>query len=524
VLVSSAVELAGQMPRAPYLMYEGQDEGHESMWDDAATKNYTRLLVKIKDVGGKPLPFPQRQMQEPAIQGLMLLLRMMQELYYSVTGSVSPQMRAVNPYDRSGKAIEALQRQGAAGTSNYLDNLATISMLYEGECYIDAIPQYYDRPGRIVRTLAEESDDEQAIMIRRPFILGPDGIPVAVPCQTCQGQGMILPAIDPMNPELRGSIVCPDCEGGKFATKENMPSEWQGRIVEYVDFADGKFKAQAAVDKNFQVKQEEALAGMSELAQAAPDLVPVYADLWVRAMGFSGSNQIADRIKDRMPGGGDDEELADIPQELQGRFIALKQQHQQAMEALAEAQKMLETDAIKAASAKELESMRSAIKLKIEDMKAQGKMLDVRAAGSQAAQLEMLRGQIKTMHLEMEHRHEIILELLKEQKEKEIERHSVGLHAAAEEAAARSADLRVRAGEARTFARESVSEAVEHDRTTESEAAKAAREAAEADKDRQHEATRAREDFVRGETAAEAAARRERETLKQSQKSTEKKD
>lgn len=425
VLISSAVEIAGSMPRIPYLMAMGQDEGVEEMWDDAATKSYTRLYYNPVDVNGQLAPPPQRQQLEPEIQGLMFLLKMMHEMFYAVTGNVAPQMRAVNPYDRSGKAIEALQRQGAAGTSNYLDNLATISMLYEGKVLLSAIPHYYDKPGRVLRVMGEENDDETAIMLKVPFILDHEGTPEPVPCPHCKGEGLIKP---PVYKVFVAPVVCPACQGQKVATRDTMPQEWQGQPVEYVDFAEGEYKVIAAIDRGYQTKQEEALAGMEQLSAAAPQLVPMYADLWVRAMGFSGANEIGDRLKAANPATQDDEDLKNLPPAVQARLRAMQFQHQQAMAALGEAQKLLETDAIKTAGQKEVAMIRAAMAEKLEQVKMQGRMLEVRASASADERLELLRGQLQAMQQESEQRHEVLLQLLKEQGDKEIERHSVALH------------------------------------------------------------------------------------------------
>lgn len=456
VLISAATELAGQMPRSPYIMYEGQDEGLEDEWDDLFVTNRTRVHVRSMDLEGKPAPLPQRQQQEAQIQGLMLLIRMMHEMYHAVTGSVAPQMRAVNPYDRSGKAIEALQRQGAAGTSNYLDNLATISMLYEGKVLIDAIPSYYDKEGRVLNVSGEDSgEDEVAILIKVPFIRDGEGNPVPVPCPACQGTGQQKQSTwNPFAPP----VACQVCGGSKQATKQNMPKVWEEKEVEYVDFSDGEFKVAAVVDRSFQVKQEEALAGMAQLATAAPEMVPIYADLWVEAMGFSGSKQIAERIKARTDTGNED--LQEIPEAYRGRFLQLQSQHQQAMQALQEAQKMLESDSIKAAGQKEIAMIRAALQGKVEQIKLQGKMLEVKATVQADERLEVLRGQIQAMQQEsqqrhekmlatVEQQHEIVLLLLKEKGEKEVERHSVGLHDAAAQRAAEMADLSATKADAR---------------------------------------------------------------------------
>lgn len=523
VLISSATEIAGTMPRAPYIMYEGQDEGLEDEWDDAPVKNFTRLHVKSMDVDGKPAPLPQRQQTELQVNGLLVLLRMMHEMYHAVTGSVAPQMRAVNPYDRSGKAIEALQRQGAAGTSNYLDNMATISMLYEGRVLLDAIPNYYDREGRVLYVVGEENDDDIGIMLKRPFIRGKDGKPEAVPCPACKGEGVQRQGGSSWNPFSQPvELECPACKGSTFATKANMPQVWKDKEVEYVDLGDGEYKVVAGVDRDFQTRQDEAMQGMTSLAQAAPELVPVYADLWVRAMAFSGSNEIADRIKSRMPEG--DDALKDIPPQLLGKFMQLKQQHQQAMQALEQAQKMLDSDAMKAAGQKEIAMIKGALQGKVETMKAQTRMLEVKATAGADERLEVLRGQIKGMQQEalerhevmlkqMDQRQEIVVQLLKELGQKEVERHSVGLHNAAAERAAEIADLHEERGAVRDNA---VATAADHRK-------EAAATRADARSD-----TLAARDHARGESSAEAdharsevSAERQAERDAAAQKATE---
>lgn len=451
VLVSAAVELAGSMPRIPYMMAVGQDQGVESMWDDAGVKNYTRLLYVPQTVDGVLVGAPTRQNTEPQIQGLMLLIRMMHEMYHAVTGSVAPQLRAVNPYDRSGKAIEALQRQGAAGTSNYLDNLATITMLHEGKVLVDAIPHYYDREGRVVRVMGEEHEDEAAVMIKVPFYLDADGAPQPVPCPACQGAGVTMQRANRWNPlSLPAPVPCAECHGSKVATKANAPKVWQEKPVEYVDFSEGAFKVQAALDRSYQTKQDEALAGMETLAKSAPGMVPMFADLWVRAMAFSGSNEIADRIKARMPEGSDD--LKEIPPEFQGRFVQMQTQYKQAVQALQEAQQLLQTDAMKQAGQKEIALIKGALEEKLVRLKSHGKILEQKAQTDDDGHLEILRSKLEQMQVDVEHRHEVLLEqmterhdvimqLLKEQSTKEIERHGAGLHDAAATKAAQQADL-----------------------------------------------------------------------------------
>src|SRR3990167_4472974 len=431
VIISSATEIAGSMSRAQWVMYAGQDAGFEDMWDDAPVRGYNRLYIDpdAKSAGGETLPLPPRQQPEPPIQGLILLLQMMQQMYHPLTASVAPQLRAVNPLDRSGKAIEALQRQGAAGTSNYLDNLATISMPYEGKVFISAIPKYYDTPGRVLMVVGEEHDDEIAIMLKRPFIRNGDGQPIAVPCQVCKGKGEIP---GPLWHPFIGPTQCPACKGTTFATKETMPETWQEQPVEYVDFADGEYKVITAIDRAYQTKQEEALAGMTALAESAPQLVPLYAHLWVRAMAFSGSGEIADLIKAKMDAGEDDDEtLKNLPPAVRAKFIALKQQHQQVLQALEQAKQIIQTKAMEKAGDKEIAALKAGVQERIEGLKIEGRMLEKGADAQSTGALEVLRGELKLMQEESQQRHEVLLQLLKEKSALETERHSVALHDAA---------------------------------------------------------------------------------------------
>src|SRR5690606_31431907 len=131
-----------------------------------------------------------------------------------------------------------------------------------------------------------------------------------------------------------------------------------------------------------------------------------------RAMGFSGSNQVADRIEAMNPALQSDEDLKSLPPKLRARFQMLQQQHQQAMQALQQAQQMMETDAIKAAGQKEIAMIKGALQERIEQMKLQAKMLQVRAEGTQDASLEVLRGRIESMHQQAQHQHEILMQLL----------------------------------------------------------------------------------------------------------------
>src|SRR4030095_14174676 len=129
---SAQVEAVGLAPKAPWIMAEGQDEGYEAMWDQSNPKNYTRLKSKPVDFMGKPAPPPQRNVAEPAIQAISMAVSAAAEDIKSTTGRFDPSLGRVRSGE-SGKAIGMLKESGEATTSNYLENLTSISMHYEAK-------------------------------------------------------------------------------------------------------------------------------------------------------------------------------------------------------------------------------------------------------------------------------------------------------------------------------------------------------------------------------------------------------
>jgi hypothetical protein len=253
---SSEAEQVGLAPRAPYVAYAETIEGYEAYWQQANTRNWPYLPVKAaRDGQGNLLPPPQRQTFEPAIQATVLAKQGADGDIKATTGIFDPSLGNLSPGERSGKAILALQKQAEQGTSGFLDNLAQMSMNYEGKILRDLIPKVYNRPGRVVAAIGED-DDARQIMLGRPFKVD-NGTPV--------------PA-DPRDPSAK-----------------------------VIDLAKGEYSVAITVGKSFTTRREEASSAMGELMSAAPQLVPVMADKYVENLDFPGARQIADRLKKQLP-------------------------------------------------------------------------------------------------------------------------------------------------------------------------------------------------------------------------------
>jgi hypothetical protein len=168
---SSAVEMASLETKAPYTMVEGQEEGHEQEWQLANVRNFPYLRYRNVSLNGTPAPPPQRtQVDTSRLGPSMLLLQQAREFIHEGTGAYESALGQQATNAKSGRAVRALQDQHQAGSSHFIDNLASISLTYEAKVILDLIPFIYDRPGRIARLLDAE-DNPKTVMLNAPFTM-----------------------------------------------------------------------------------------------------------------------------------------------------------------------------------------------------------------------------------------------------------------------------------------------------------------------------------------------------------------
>lgn len=288
-MATKEVETVALAPQAPYMAAEGQFEGYERQMAEANLRGFPYMYYKPTSFNGNLNPPPTRNVTEPAIQAISLAKREAREDVHSTTGVYPPSLGNASYSGQSGKAIQALQGQTEQGTSNYLDSLASVSMPYEARVILDMLPDVYDTPGRIVRILTGDTDASQAVMVNQPFTQGPQGPQPA----------------EPGTPGAEHHILSREARYGVVVS----------------------------VGKSFATRRQEAADMMGSLAEAVPQLVPLYADLWVRNQDFPGKDEIADRFHDMLPPQilqkeQGDQQQAD-PQMLQQQLQQLQQQVQQ---------------------------------------------------------------------------------------------------------------------------------------------------------------------------------------------------
>ena len=247
---SQEAELLALAPKAPFIGAVGQFETMSAQWRDANTVSYSRLEYDPIDVNGTPLPPPQRQMPPMAPQGLIEAKLAAADDIQSTVGQYNPSLGA-EAKEKSGKAIQARQRQADVGTFHYVDNLSR-GIRYSTVICLDLIPRIYDTQ-RIAR------------------IIGEDGEP-----DHCQ-----------LNPEQDCAVT--------------QTTDDQGAIQKIYNPNVGRYDVVVTVGPSYTTKRMEAQEGMATLIQANESLWQVVGDLFVKNMDWPGAEEMAKRIRKTIP-------------------------------------------------------------------------------------------------------------------------------------------------------------------------------------------------------------------------------
>lgn len=354
VMRSAQVETIGLATKAPYIGYFETIEPYLEWWKQSNVRNFFMLPIKaVRDAAGNFLPPPQRNVEEPAIQAITLAAHEAKTDVHTTTGVPPVALGQLDPHDRSGKAIQALQAQAETGSSGYLDNLVNISMAYEGKVLRDLIPRIYDRPKRIVPAVGVD-ENRRMVMLNWPFAPDPK-----------TKQPIPLPQWTPGQPIPDGAT--------------------------HVDLAAGEYGIAATVGKSYATRREEASAAIGNVLQVVPpEMAAAIAPAWLEEQDYPGAKKIAEIAKKALPpqlaAAYNEEEDTQIPPEVQAMLQQLQQEN-------AQLKQMVELDA-----AKEQAKQQGAIAKAQMDgqVKLQQTQVDAQAQAAQAArdeQAESLRNQ-----------------------------------------------------------------------------------------------------------------------------------
>lgn len=165
---TAEAELIAQVPKTPWVLYEGQIEGHEAEWQHANTSPIPYLQVKAQTsgTGDQVLPLPQRQVFEPPIQAYEIGAESAKRSIQSAMGMYNTSVGKHDTQAKSGIAIKELDVQSDQGNFHFIDNYDR-ALVYAGRILDDLIPYVYDTERDTGIMMADEQ--HKKIKINAPY-------------------------------------------------------------------------------------------------------------------------------------------------------------------------------------------------------------------------------------------------------------------------------------------------------------------------------------------------------------------
>lgn len=152
--ITCATEEVALRPKSPFIMAEGQAEGHPE-WDFANQRSYSKLEYKPVTVGDILAPPPQRQPMADVPAGMLAMAMHAADNKKACTGLFDSSLGARGSAT-SGIQEREQQQQGDVANYHFADNLK-ITYRHTLRCIVNMIPHYYDG-ARTVRMLGEDED------------------------------------------------------------------------------------------------------------------------------------------------------------------------------------------------------------------------------------------------------------------------------------------------------------------------------------------------------------------------------
>jgi hypothetical protein len=289
---TSETELIALQPKSPWIVEEGQIEGHEDEWKNANVKNQPYLSYKGTSIGNTPAPPPQRQPMAGIPQGVVQASAGAAQDMMAVTGIRFDATANERMIDESGKAIRELRRAGDIGAAHYVDNLAQ-SLRRCGEILVEIIPKIYNE--RRVVTILREDDKEEQVRVD-PNLMKPTG--------------------------------------------EEKKRDGKSRKLFNPTF--GKYGVTVTIGPSYATKRIEASENMMAFMRALPNTAALVADLLAAEQDWPGAEKIAARLAKTIPPNLMAPEMKDVPPQIQALLQSQDQQLKQLNEQLRQAMAALQ--------------------------------------------------------------------------------------------------------------------------------------------------------------------------------------
>ena len=278
--VTAETEMIALSPKAPFIMEEGQVEGHDAQWKQANTKSYPYLLYKAVNVNGKPAPPPQRQPFAGVPAGIVSAKQGAAQDMMATTGVRFDATLQERTVDESGRALRELRRSSDIGSFHYVDNLQR-SLKHLGRILVDLIPKVMDT--RRILTILREDDTEEQVRL------------------------------DPTAPKAMQETKNPET----------------GKTLKIFNPTVGKYGVTVTIGPSYATKRIEAAQSMMDFARALPNTAQLIADLIAKASDWPGADEIARRLAKAVPPHLLSPDQKDVPPAVQAMLTGMDQQIKQ---------------------------------------------------------------------------------------------------------------------------------------------------------------------------------------------------
>lgn len=272
---TAKTEFIALAPKSPWVMAEGQKEGHEFEWDNAHQKALPVLeYTPVELPSGQIAPPPSRQPMAGVPQGVVEAEQAAQQHILATTGVRYNATAADRMYDESGKALHEIRRNTDIGSFHFMDNFCR-SLRHTGRILVDLIPKVYDVK-RVV-TILREDDSEQQITL--------------------------------------------DPEMGKPA--QSMPNAKQPHARFIFDPSVGEYGVTVSTGPSYASKRIEAVEQLMRFAQALPQQGALIAHLIAKYSDWPGADEAYRLLQRALPPNLQAPDMKDVPPQAAAMIQAL---------------------------------------------------------------------------------------------------------------------------------------------------------------------------------------------------------
>ena len=164
------MEGGGVWRKAPWIGAVGQFKTNQQAWLHANTRNFPYLEYDPVAAGGQFAPPPERNLASPDLSSSIALIQLAKESLQTGTSIVdASSLENLARKKVAHQTLAGMQESNTISQSQYVQNMADLSMTYEAKVVLDLIPRIYDRAGRVASVLGED-DERQEVMLNAPFV------------------------------------------------------------------------------------------------------------------------------------------------------------------------------------------------------------------------------------------------------------------------------------------------------------------------------------------------------------------